>query len=86
MAFLFLISLLPGLADARAPASVNLGDRKLQCRAATCTCGHCSACRTQGEKEACEKRAKEPDLRDSGENGTYLLNDDGAVVREDQDD
>lgn len=86
MLILFACILLPATALARAPASVNLGSRKLQCRAMTCACGVCSRCATQAEKEDCEKRAAAPEVNDSGEHGTYPLNDDGAVVDEDADD
>ena len=75
---------LPALA--RQPASVGFGNPKLQCRAMTCACGVCRACKTQAEREACEGRAKAAPVEDSGENGLYHLNDDGALVREDKDD
>lgn len=83
---LFACILLPATSLARAPASVNLGSRKLQCRALTCACGVCNVCKTQAEKEDCEKRAAAPEVKDTGEHGTYPLNDDGALVEEDQDD
>ena len=70
---------------ARTPASVNFGNRKLQCRAMTCACGVCSQCRTQGEREACEKRMKEPEVADTGEHGAYFTNDDNDLVTEDKD-
>ena len=71
---------------ARQPAYVGFGNAKLQCRAQTCACGVCRVCRTQLEKEACEERAKMAEVRDTGENGTWHLNDDGALVEEDKDD
>lgn len=83
---LFSLCLLPAAALARQPASVGFGNAKLQCRALTCACGVCRMCKTQGEREACEGRAKTAEVRDTGENGNWHLNDDGAVVDEDEDD
>lgn len=80
----FVCAALP--AFARAPASVDLGNRKAQCRAMTCACGVCSQCRTQAEKEACAVRVGGDVYRESGESGTYHLNDDGELVKEDADD
>ena len=75
---------LPALA--RQPASVGFGNPKLQCRAMTCACGVCRMCKTQAEREACAERARTAEVKDTGENGTYHLNDDGALVNEDKDD